>query len=267
MYRVRAKAPHYRCPRGGAASRAVGAGRGSATRSPSTASQHLKPSPDRNMFRASRILLCATVMLGYFVSKSFAQMKSLEKQVISLDQGWKFRQRGVQPGAVAAGGFRRRCPGDVHLDLLRHQLIPDPFFRDNEAKLQWISQADWEYRTTLPATPELLQAGGSSWCSRGWTLTAKCTSTINGCSPRTTCFALWRVDAKPWLKSGANRILVVFPAPDPAAEKVAQAIPGGRGPAWRPRPTSARPPTSTAGTGARRLSPAASGGRQDRSLG
>jgi beta-mannosidase len=29
-------------------------------------------------------------------------------------------------------------PGDVHLDLLANKLIPDPFYRDNEAKLQWI---------------------------------------------------------------------------------------------------------------------------------
>jgi len=72
---------------------------------------------------------------------------------------------------VASGAGAR----DVHLDLLRYQLIPDPFFRDNEARLQWISQADWEYRTTFPATPALMQRRQIELVFEGWTLSAKST--------------------------------------------------------------------------------------------
>ncbi len=46
-------------------------------------------------------------------------------------------------------------PGCVHRDLLRHGLIPDPFWSTNEAKLQWIEERDWEYRTTFTAAPAL----------------------------------------------------------------------------------------------------------------
>ena len=35
--------------------------------------------------------------------------------------------------------------GDVHLDLLANKKIDDPFYRDNEAKLQWIEKAGWDY--------------------------------------------------------------------------------------------------------------------------
>jgi len=45
-------------------------------------------------------------------------------------------------------------PGCVHRDLLRHGLIPDPFWGTNEAGLQWIEERDWEYRTTFAATAE-----------------------------------------------------------------------------------------------------------------
>ena len=38
-------------------------------------------------------------------------------------------------------------------------------------------------------------------------------------------FRIWRVDAKPWLKTGANQLLIVFPAPTAAAEKAAAADP------------------------------------------
>jgi len=36
-------------------------------------------------------------------------------------------------------------------------MIDDPFYRDNEKKLQWIGKTDWEYETTFDATPELLK--------------------------------------------------------------------------------------------------------------
>ncbi len=175
------------------------------------------------------LLLCATVTLGCSVSKSFAQMKTSEKQVISLDQGWEFRQRDAQPGAVASDWLPAKVPGDVHLDLLRHRLIPDPFFRDNEAKLQWISQAAWEYRTTVVATPELLQHRNIELVFEG--LDAFCEVYLNDQLVLTAnnMFRLWRVDAKPWLKAGANQLLVVFPSPGSAAEKVAAADP------WRAR--------------------------------
>ena len=47
-------------------------------------------------------------------------------------------------------------PGDVHLDLLANKQIPDPFYRDNESRLQWIEKESWEYRLEFAATPELL---------------------------------------------------------------------------------------------------------------
>ena len=46
---------------------------------------------------------------------------------------WEFRD------ATARSPWRRAVvPGCVHTDLQRHGLIPDPFWGDNEAGLQWI---------------------------------------------------------------------------------------------------------------------------------
>ena len=156
-------------------------------------------------------------------------MNPSEKQFISLDQGWEFRQRNAQAGAVAADWLPAQVPGDVHLDLLRHQLIPDPFYRDNEAKLQWISQAAWEYRTTVVAPPDLLPRRNIELVFEG--LDAFCEVYLNDRLVLTAdnMFRVWRVDAKPWLKAGANQLLVVFPSPISAAEKVAATDP------WRAR--------------------------------
>ena len=40
-------------------------------------------------------------------------------------------------------------PGTVHTDLLNLGYIEDPFFEDNELKLQWISDYDWDYKISF----------------------------------------------------------------------------------------------------------------------
>jgi len=52
---------------------------------------------------------------------------------------WEFREQGSEwlPATV---------PGFVHLDLYDNGLIEDPFYRDNENKLQWIEEKSWEYK-------------------------------------------------------------------------------------------------------------------------
>lgn len=43
-------------------------------------------------------------------------------------------------------------PGQVHVDLLRAGLIPDPYLDDNESLLAWIGLVDWTYRTVFSVT-------------------------------------------------------------------------------------------------------------------
>src|SRR3984885_10446482 len=75
----------------------------------------------------------------------------------SLDADWQFRATGSLefiPAAdrAAVGQWHRaKVPGVVQTDLLHNALIPDPFDRDNEFRLQWIGLADWEYQTTFQA--------------------------------------------------------------------------------------------------------------------
>jgi len=38
-------------------------------------------------------------------------------------------------------------PGTVHTDLLANGVIEDPFYRNNEKKVQWVEKEDWVYRT------------------------------------------------------------------------------------------------------------------------
>ena len=142
-----------------------------------------------------------------------------------LNSGWEFRQHIDDAGKQSSTWHPAQVPGDVHLDLLHNKLIPDPFYRDNEAKLQWIENAGWEYRKTITATPQLLAHDHVDLVFEG--LDAACDVYVNGnkiASPD-NMFREWRLDVKSSLKAGSNELLIVFPPPLKAAQAVAEKDP------------------------------------------
>ena len=48
-------------------------------------------------------------------------------------------------------------PGTVHTDLMAMDKIPDPFYRDNELKVKWVAETDWEYRRTFDVDEAFLE--------------------------------------------------------------------------------------------------------------
>lgn len=146
---------------------------------------------------------------------------SLQKQIVPLNSGWEFRQL---PGATATENSVWRpaqVPGSVHLDLLHNNLIPDPYYRDNEAKLQWVEDADWEYRTTLQAPPDLLGRKNIDLVFEGLDAYAEVYLNDKLVLTADNMFREWRVLVKPLLLPGANQLRVVFPSPIKAAAKIA----------------------------------------------
>jgi beta-mannosidase len=146
---------------------------------------------------------------------------SLQKQIVPLNSGWEFRQL---PGGTAAENPVWRpaqVPGSVHLDLLHNNLIPDPYYRDNEAKLQWIEDADWEYRTTLQAPPDLLARKNIDLVFEGLDAYAEVYLNDKLILTADNMFREWRVPVKPLLQPGANQLRIVFPSPIKAAAKIA----------------------------------------------
>ena len=159
---------------------------------------------------------CAFVMFSAVAT--VAQM-TIQRQDVPLNSGWEFRQLGA--GDNSAGWRPAQVPGDVHLDLLRNNLIPDPFYRNNEAKLQWIENADWEYRTTIQATPDLLKHKNIELVFEGLDAYAKVYLSEQLVLTADNMFREWRVKVKPVLKPGANQLRVVFPSPIKAAAEIA----------------------------------------------
>ncbi len=70
---------------------------------------------------------------------------------IDLHANWQFKavNDSIWKSAIV--------PGNVHSDLLNHDIIRHPFIGNNEASLQWISETDWEYKAFFSVDKETLK--------------------------------------------------------------------------------------------------------------
>ena len=121
-----------------------------------------------------------------------------------LHEGWKFRQAGEETWCAAT------VPGCVHTDLLDNGFIDDPFYRDNEQKLQWIEEKDWEYQTTFIVDRETMQHRHIELVFEG--LDTYATVFLNDFQilDANNMFRGWRVECKDKLQEGENALRVIF---------------------------------------------------------
>jgi beta-mannosidase len=94
-----------------------------------------------------RILKYCLLLVFCFAIKADAQVFSKK-----ITTPWFFKQQH-KPQWLSA-----KVPGEVHLDLLSNKLIPDPFYRDNEKKVQWVEKVNWEYKTNFDVSSQTLAA-------------------------------------------------------------------------------------------------------------
>jgi len=129
---------------------------------------------------------------------------------VELTEGWSFA--GTDTFTV---GFPARVPGTVHTDLLANGLIEDPFWRDNEMKLQWVGEGDWSYRTTFQAGPEILGAEVVELVFHGLDTYAQVVLNGRLLLESDNMFRAWNVDVTRHLQAGENRLEVRFQSPLP----------------------------------------------------
>ncbi len=149
----------------------------------------------------------------------------VEKVTQAVAAGWEFRQVHARVGETDGAWRPAVVPGVVHADLLRNKLIGDPYYRDNESKVQWIERADWEYRTEVEVSAKLLGMQHVEMVLEG--LDAVAEVRVNGALvlKADNMFREWRVDVKGKLKPGKNEIAVSFPNVGAEAAKVAATDP------------------------------------------
>jgi len=73
--------------------------------------------------------------------------------VVSMNLGgttWQVSKGGDSEVTAAT------VPGSIHTDLRAAKKIPDPYFGDNERKVQWVGEAAWTYRRSFDVSADLL---------------------------------------------------------------------------------------------------------------
>ncbi len=152
-------------------------------------------------------LVLLTVTAGTSNSQTRPGKESGRRITIPLVTGWQFREVGKDRWHSAI------VPGTVHTDLLNNKLIEDPFYRDNEQKLQWIGKTDWEYQTTFNVAPVVLQRDKIELIFEGLDTYANVFLNDESLLDADNMFRTWRTDCKRLLRPGANTLRIRFRSP------------------------------------------------------
>lgn len=136
---------------------------------------------------------------------------------IELNKNWQFKNQ------KESKWYKATVPGTVHTDLLANKLIPDPFYRDNESKLQWIDKADWEYRTAFNVDAAVFAKKNIELVFDG--LDTYAAVFLNGklVLQADNMFRGWTVDVKALLKRQNNILLIKFTSAQNKVDSIAKA--------------------------------------------
>jgi beta-mannosidase len=160
--------------------------------------------------KTGKLLMPILALLTLTVGTSNSQTKPAQKSGthrISVNTGWQFREVGKDDWRPAT------VPGCVHTDLLNNKLIDDPFYRDNEQKLQWIGKTDWEYQITFNVTPEVLARENIDLVFEGLDTYANVFLNDESLLNADNMFRTWRTDCKRLLRAGSNTLRIRFRSP------------------------------------------------------
>lgn len=128
------------------------------------------------------------------------------RKVIPVDKNWEFKQAD---DASAKFLPVAQFPTNVHLDLMHHKLIPDPYIGKNELDVQWIGEKAWVYRTTF-ASPKVAEGSKAVLAFDG--LDTFATVVLNGEKVLVSdnMFTPERVDVTETVKEGQNELVITF---------------------------------------------------------
>lgn len=129
-------------------------------------------------------------------------------QKLSLNGTWTLEIPGSVFGPVPA-----RVPGSVYHDLLNAQLIPDPFYRDNEMDALKLMDNDFLYSRSFSVDEELLRCDAVLLRCEG--LDTIATISVNGTPAgfADNMHRIWEFDVRQLLHPGENTIRVHLASP------------------------------------------------------
>ncbi|WP_428239566.1 glycosyl hydrolase 2 galactose-binding domain-containing protein [Gynuella sp.] len=139
---------------------------------------------------------------------------------ITFDQSWSIYEAGRTDQIFSA-----HVPVDIHQVLMDHDQLPDPFYRDNEASVQWVHQRNWVIETNFDVTERDLQNRCATL--RLEFIDTHATVAINGqtVGEIANFFRRFHLDVHKALKVGSNRLTITFHDNAELGRKRAEALP------------------------------------------
>lgn len=130
--------------------------------------------------------------------------------VIPIDKNWEFKQVDKENSKYLPVS---QFPTHVHLDLLHHKLVPDPYIGKNELQVQWIGESVWAYKTTFTTPDGVVSTSSKKFILAFDGLDTFATVVLNGKTVLTSenMFIPERVDVTDVLvKEGDNELVITF---------------------------------------------------------
>ncbi|MBB4805050.1 beta-mannosidase [Chryseobacterium defluvii] len=158
-----------------------------------------------------------TILFAFFFIQNLISAQFSERNLSS--EKWQFKN------SKENGWFPAKVPGTVHLDLMNNKVIPDPFKDENEKKVQWIENEDWEYQTRFTVSSKELKNQNIDLAFNG--LDTFSEIYLNGRLLKKTdnMFRKWEIPVKSHLKTGENLLQVKFKSTIIAGKQLAQKVP------------------------------------------
>ncbi|MDA0986045.1 MAG: glycoside hydrolase family 2 protein [Bacteroidetes bacterium] len=143
--------------------------------------------------------------MRYFLLFIFSFVSVLSSsENIYLHSNWKFRN------IKNDSWYSAKVPGTIHTDLFQNNVIPDPFYGDNEPKLKWIENEDWEYVTFFDCSNIMLLHQEIELNFEGLDTFGKVYLNDSLILTTENMFREYFVSVKKFLKEKNNKLKIVF---------------------------------------------------------
>lgn len=128
-------------------------------------------------------------------------------ETLSLNEGWQFSQMNKEQW------YDAEVPGSVQRDLVRHGVLPDPFYGTNEEKVQWAEDENWDFRNRFIVTGDQLKYDDALLTFEG--LDTHADVFLNGSRilRSENMFVGHEVSVKDLLQEGENKLYIRFYSP------------------------------------------------------
>lgn len=158
-----------------------------------------------------------TILFAFLFMQNILSAQFLQRSLSSED--WQFKNAKDQNWLPA------KVPGTVHLDLMDNKIIPDPYKDENEKKVQWIENENWDYQTVFTVSSQELKHDNIDLVFNGLDTFSEIYLNGNLLKKTDNMFRKWSIPVKEYLKSDKNILQVRFTSAVNAGKELAKQVP------------------------------------------